>query len=301
MTDHSAFFFVHFLLCHLHPSFSTSECNKFVKNKILQWVSIDQRTEFLYLNNCGVEYIEYDKTYHLPNLKLLDLSSNHIEALPKNFLSNISNDVKLYLKFNKLCTIPTSVLNNRNLQICSMDCKVVDNNDEWSTLKTCGINFQKLCGSKSSPVLLIVLLLLAILFLCVLGLAWYWKCYRCPSNFSLPRFLHKKKYQNDSDLSHTPCTPTEYTGPKRFSQLSQIKDDPSPLSRDDPDKSYENVETGPKSCARDCLTDLYENTGQLTSEKHLNETKTSSEYYDFQKPNFLNNPPDEDIYIFPDE
>ncbi|XP_036609578.1 protein GAPT [Trichosurus vulpecula] len=155
------------------------------------------------------------------------------------------------------------------------------------------------CRSGSALLPVIVTLLLAILVLCALGLAWYWKRYSYTNNFALPKFLHKKRGQKDSDPLHTPCTPSEYTGSQCFPPC-QIKDGPSPLFRNDTEQSYENVETGPVNCAEERSTDLYENTAQFNSEEHLYGNESSTEYYNFQKPHCLNTLPDENIYILPD-
>ncbi|XP_043852124.1 protein GAPT [Dromiciops gliroides] len=298
MTDHLAFFFLHFLLCHLHPSLSTSHC-KFVENKVLQWVNINRTISQLYLNNCDVKKIEF-KDISLPELKLLNLSYNQIETLPEGFLFYTQQNVALYLDHNKLNDLPHSILQNNKLQLCSLDCisAVIKNLHEWSNITTCKDIFKN-CGDGLGYAPLIVPLLLAILVLCALGLAWYWKRYRYTSNFALPRFLHKKRVQHESDPQHTLCTPTEYTGPKCFS-LYQIKEEPSLSPRDGRDQSYENVETGPVNCAKECLTDLYENTTQFNSEEHLYGNESSPEYYNFQNPHFLNTPSDEDIYVLPD-
>nr|XP_020834687.1 protein GAPT [Phascolarctos cinereus] len=293
MTDHSAFF-LHFLLYHLHPSLSTSHC-EYVKNKTVDWDAINKSLHNLYLNNCDVKQIEY-KGNDLPCLALLNLSSNQIETLPDQFLFNTSQDVHLYLKENKLNYLPNSILQNKKLKICSLDCILRMKFSLWSN--ACDDDTFEKCAGGSELVPLIVTLLLAILLLCGLGLACYWKFYHHTSNFALPIFLQKKRDQDDADAPHTPRPPSEYTGPKRFSPC-EIKDEPSPLSRDDMDQSYENVETGPVSCAEECLTDLYENTAQFNSE-HLYGNEFSSEYYNFQKPHCLNMPPDEDIYVLPD-
>ncbi|XP_072455640.1 protein GAPT [Notamacropus eugenii] len=297
MTDHSAFFFMHFLLSHLHPSFSTSHC-EYVKNKVVEWAEINNSLDHLYLNNCNAEKIDY-KDITLSSLQLLNLSSNQIKTLPDGFLFNALQNITVYLKDNHLNHLPDSILQNKKLIICSLDCSFMKNFSKSPNNKLCKEDLFKECPSGSPLVPLTVTLVLIILAVCALGLIWYWKCYRYTSNFALPKFLHKKRNQNDSDPSRTPCTPSEYTGPKHFSPC-QIKREPSPLFRDDKDKNYENVETGPVSCAEGRLTDLYENTAQFNSEEHLYGNESSNEYYNFQKPHCLKTSPDEDIYILPD-
>ncbi|XP_051835506.1 protein GAPT [Antechinus flavipes] len=295
MTDYSAFFILHFLLCHLHPSLSTSHCD-YVKNNTVEWGKINTSITHLYLNNCDVKNVLYCES-NLPKLTLLNLSSNQIESLPERFLLNTSQKVTLYLEDNKLKNLPRSILENKKLTICSLDC-IYDVKRNNINISTCEDIFRK-CGNGSGHVLLIVFLLLAILVLSALGLVLFWKRRRYTSNFALPRFLHKKKDQNESDSPHVPCTLAEYVGTKSFSPC-QIKDEPSPLSRGDMDHNYENMAIGSKSCAEECLTDLYENTAQFNSEEHLYGNEASPEYYNFQKPHFPQTSSDEDIYILPD-
>ncbi|XP_068952101.1 protein GAPT [Petaurus breviceps papuanus] len=296
MTDHSTFLFLHFLLWHLYPSLSISHCS-FVKNETVQWAKIDNSLLHLYLNNCGVKTIEYNGNNQM-KLELLNLSSNQIETLPDQFLSDTPRDIILHLKNNQLNHLPDSILQNKKLTICSLDCIFMKNFSKWPSNKTCEDIFKE-CRSGSALVLVILTLLLAILVLGALGLAWYWKSYRYTSHFALPKFLHKRKNQNDSDPPHIPCNPSEYTGTKHFPPC-QIKDKPSAQSRDNTDQSYENVETGPARRAEEHLTDLYENTAQFNSEEHLYGNESSTEYYNFQKPHCLNTPSDEDIYVLPD-
>uniref|UniRef100_G3WSB3 Leucine rich repeat containing 25 n=2 Tax=Sarcophilus harrisii TaxID=9305 RepID=G3WSB3_SARHA len=280
MTDYSAFFILHFLLCHLHPSLSTSHCF-YVKDNILEWVKINTSTTHLYLNNCDVKNIVYGES-DLPKLTLLNLSSNQIESLPDGFLFNTSQKVTLYLEDNKLKNLPRSILENEKLTICSLDCLY---DVKFNTNISICEDILRKCGNDSGLVLLIVFLLLAILVLGALGLTLFWKHRHYISNVALPRFLHKKKDQNESDSPHIPCTLAEYVDAKSFSPF-QIKDEPSPLSKGDMDHNYENMAIGSKSCAEECLTDLYENTAQFNSEEHLYGNESSPEYYNFQKPHF---------------
>ncbi|XP_007486417.2 protein GAPT [Monodelphis domestica] len=300
MTDHSAFFFLHFLLCYLHSSLSTSHCEKYVKNKAVNWVSIKKEEKYLYLNNCDVKTIQDYQDNHLSVLELLNLSFNQIETLPNQFLSVTKKNVTLYLENNNLKSLPGSILQNKNLKICSLDCiNAIKDLHEHSDISISKAIFKKCESLKLEAI--IVPLLLVILLLCALGLVWYWKRYRYrySRNFALRKFLHKKRHQNAFDSLRTPHTPTEYGGPKHLTP-NQIKDKPSLLYRNDADQSYENVETGPLRCAEECLTGLYENTNQVNSEEHLYGNESSSEYYNVQKPHLLNYPPVEEIYILPD-
>lgn len=284
MADHSTFLLLSFLLCYYLPLISALFCDPLTE-KELELIKIPSDTVQLYINGNNIKSIKYEN--HLPKLKFLNLSSNCIRTLPDNVFSDLKKKC-----LEELPKLPLNCTLHRITLACT--CEFIKGYTKPLNNTVC-VEMLKSCGNTSMAIPIGISLLL-LLLICGIGCVWHWKHHN-QTQFTLPRFLQRR-----SRKKH--YTKTLFLGPHVSTSKNktsiQTQGHESAVEETDIYDQYENMKTRPPEAKEETNKEIYENTRQTNIEEHIYGNETTSEYYNFQKPNTSEVSQDEDIYILPD-